>query len=69
MSTLPLSFRVRNAVVERHQLEGTDPSERSFNRAVAVKRVDREFVLSWGKRSFPVCGGKIRTSLFCSPIF
>ncbi|MFB3137550.1 MAG: hypothetical protein ACE1ZJ_06515 [Nitrospirales bacterium] len=43
MSTLPLSFRVRNAVVERHQLEGTDPSERSFNRAVAVKRVDRGY--------------------------
>jgi len=43
MSTLPLSFRVRNAVVEKHQLEGTDPSDRYFNRAVAIKRVDRGY--------------------------
>jgi hypothetical protein len=32
MTSLPLSFRVKNAVVEKHQLEGTDPSERYFNR-------------------------------------
>ena len=43
MSTLPLSFRVRNAVVEKHQLEATDPSNRYFNRSVAVKRVDRGY--------------------------
>ena len=43
MSTLPLSFRVRNAVVEKHQLEGVDPSDRYFNRAVSVKRVDRGY--------------------------
>ena len=43
MSTLPLSFKVRNAVIERHQLEGTDPSDRYFNRAVPVKRVDRGY--------------------------
>ena len=43
MSTLPLSFRVRNAVVERHQLEGTDPSARYFNRAVSIKRVERGY--------------------------
>jgi len=43
MSTLPLSFRVRNAVVEKHQLEGTDPSARYFNRAISIKRVDRGY--------------------------
>jgi len=46
MSSLPLSFRLRNAVMERHQLEGTDPSDRYFNRLVPVKRVDRGFTAS-----------------------
>ena len=43
MTSLPLSFRVRNAVVEKHQLEGTDPSDRYFNRLVPVRRVDRGY--------------------------
>ena len=43
MSTLPLSFRLINAVVERHQLEGMDPSARYFNRTISVKRVDRGY--------------------------
>ena len=46
MSSLPLSFRVRNAVMEKHQLEGTDPSDRYFNRLVPVKRVDRGYTAS-----------------------
>ena len=46
MSTLPLSFRLRNAVVEKHQLEGTDPSDRYFNRVVPVKRVNRGYTAS-----------------------
>ena len=37
MSTLPLSFK-REGVVERHQLEGTDPSDRYFNRSIQVSR-------------------------------
>ncbi len=40
MTSLPLSFRVKNAVVEKHQLEGTDPSERYFNRLIPIKRVE-----------------------------
>lgn len=40
MTTLPLSFRVRNAVIEKHQLEGTDPSDRYFNRLIPIKRVE-----------------------------
>ena len=43
MSTLPLSFRFRNAVVERHQLEGMDPSDRYFNRTIAVKQMNLEY--------------------------
>lgn len=46
MSTLPLSFRFRDAVVEKHQLEGTDPSDRYFNRIVPVKHVKRGYVAS-----------------------
>ena len=46
MSTLPLSFRFRNAVVEKHQLEGIDPSDRYFNRIVPVKHVKRGYVAS-----------------------
>ena len=52
MSTLPLSFRVRNAVVEKHQLEGIDPSDRYFNRLVLVKRVDRGFTAKVTYESF-----------------
>ena len=40
MTSLPLSFRVKNAVVEKHQLEGMDPSARYFNRMIPIKRVD-----------------------------
>ncbi|NKB81932.1 MAG: hypothetical protein GKS05_08610 [Nitrospirales bacterium] len=43
MSTLPLTFRVKNAVVEKHQLEGMDPSDRYFNRTIEVKRVDKGY--------------------------
>ena len=46
MSSLPLSFRVRNSVLEKHQLEGTDPSDRYFNRMIPVKRVDRGYTAS-----------------------
>lgn len=38
MGTLPLSFN-RQGLVERHQVEGHDPSDRYFSRAVLVSRV------------------------------
>ncbi|MEC4673296.1 MAG: hypothetical protein VST68_03835 [Nitrospirota bacterium] len=67
MSTLPLSFRVRNAVVERHQLEGTDPSDRYFNRTVSIKRVDRGYSaylmyedLEIDSRVYPTVSGAIK---------
>jgi hypothetical protein len=37
MSPLPLSLK-KDGLVERHQIEGTDPSDRYFNRAVMVNR-------------------------------
>ena len=33
-------------MVEKHQLEGTDPSDRYFNRLVPIKRVDRGYTAS-----------------------
>jgi len=37
MSTLPLMFK-KEGLVEKHQIEGVDPSDRYFNRAVLVNR-------------------------------
>lgn len=38
MSTLPLSLKKTDGVVERHQLEGNDPSDRYFSRSILVNR-------------------------------
>lgn len=37
MSSLPLLFK-KEGLVEKHQIEGVDPSDRYFNRAVLVNR-------------------------------
>ena len=37
MSTLPLMFK-KEGLVEKHQLEGVDPSDRYFSRAILVNR-------------------------------
>jgi hypothetical protein len=37
MSSLPLLFK-REGLVEKHQLEGVDPSDRYFNRTALVNR-------------------------------
>ncbi|MDH5739205.1 MAG: hypothetical protein OEY77_02645 [Nitrospira sp.] len=37
MSTLPLMFK-KEGLVEKHQVEGADPSDRYFNRAILVSR-------------------------------
>ena len=37
MSSLPLLFK-KEGLVERHQIEGVDPSDRYFNRTVLVNR-------------------------------
>ncbi|WHZ17745.1 MAG: hypothetical protein OJF52_004598 [Nitrospira sp.] len=38
MSALPLLFK-KEGLIERHQVEGIDPSDRYFNRSVLVNRV------------------------------
>jgi hypothetical protein len=38
MSSLPLMLK-KEGLVEKHQLEGVDPSERYFNRAILVNRM------------------------------
>ncbi len=43
MSTLPLSLK-KEGLVERHQIEGTDPSDRYLNRSVLVSRVAGGYV-------------------------
>jgi len=37
MSSLPLLFK-KEGLIEKHQVEGVDPSDRYFNRAVLVNR-------------------------------
>ena len=37
MSSLPLLFK-REGLVEKHQLEGVDPSDRYFNRTGLINR-------------------------------
>lgn len=37
MSTLPLMFK-KEGLVEKHQIEGVDPSDRYFSRAILVNR-------------------------------
>lgn len=37
MSTLPLMFK-KEGLVEKHQIEGVDPSDRYFNRTILVNR-------------------------------
>jgi len=44
VSALPLSLKQKDGVVERHQIEGNDPSDRYFNRSVLVSRVPQGYV-------------------------
>ena len=42
MSDLPLTFK-KEGLVERHQIEGHDPSARYFNRSVQVSRTAQAY--------------------------
>ena len=44
MSSLPFSLRKTEGVVERHQVEGNDPSERYFNRSILISRVPHGYL-------------------------
>jgi hypothetical protein len=43
MSSLPLLFK-KEGLVEKHQVEGVDPSDRYFNRAVLVNRTASGYI-------------------------
>ena len=43
MSSLPLLFK-KEGLVEKHQVEGIDPSDRYFNRAVLVNRTASGYI-------------------------
>jgi hypothetical protein len=43
VSTLPLSLKKKEGAVERHQLEGNDPSDRYFSRSILVNRVPQGY--------------------------
>lgn len=67
MSTLPLSFK-QEGIIERHQIEGNDPSDRSFNRCVLVSRTRSGYsakvtyeALSVEGQPHPTVGGAVKS--------
>jgi hypothetical protein len=46
MSTLPLSLKKKEGIVERHQIEGNDPSDRYFSRAILINRAPQGYTAS-----------------------
>jgi hypothetical protein len=43
MSSLPLLFK-KEGLIEKHQIEGVDPSDRYFNRTILVNRTSSGYV-------------------------
>jgi hypothetical protein len=56
VSTLPLSLRQKDGVVERHQIEGNDPSDRYFSRAILVSRVAHGYLAKLNYEALAVQG-------------
>ena len=55
MSGLPRLFK-KEGLIERHQVEGVDPSDRYFNRAILVNRVSAGYMGKVTYESFAVEG-------------
>ncbi len=55
MSSLPLLFK-KEGLIEKHQIEGVDPSDRYFNRAVLVNRTLSGFAAKVMYEAFTVDG-------------
>ena len=53
--SLPLSFK-KEGTVERHQVEGTDPSDRYFSRSILVNRVAQGYAGSVMYEALTVTG-------------
>lgn len=60
MSTLPLMFK-KQGLVEKHQLEGVDPSDRYFSRAVLVNRTASGYAAKVMYEALTVEGGSHST--------
>lgn len=60
MSTLPLMFK-KQGLVEKHQLEGVDPSDRYFSRAVLVNRTATGYAAKVMYEALTVEGGSHST--------
>lgn len=60
MSTLPLMFK-KEGLVERHQIEGIDPSDRYFNRAILVNRTASGYAAKVMYEAFVVESGSHST--------
>lgn len=60
MSTLPLMFK-KEGLVEKHQLEGVDPSDRYFSRAVLVNRTASGYAAKVMYEALTVEGGSHST--------
>jgi len=60
MSTLPLIFK-KEGLVERHQIEGVDPSDRYFNRAILVNRTASGYSAKVTYEAFAVESGSHST--------
>lgn len=43
MSGLPLSLKKHGGVIERHQLEGNDPSDRYFSRSILINHIPQGY--------------------------
>jgi hypothetical protein len=56
MSALPLMFK-KEGLVEKHQLEGVDPSDRYFSRAILVNRTAAGYAAKVMYEAFTVEGG------------
>jgi hypothetical protein len=53
--SLPLSFK-KEGTIERHQIEGTDPSDRSFSRSILVNRIAQGYAGSVMYEALTVTG-------------
>lgn len=62
MSALPLSLKKTDGVIERHQLEGNDPSDRYFSRAILVNRTAHGYTATVTYESLAV-DGQVQTTI------
>jgi hypothetical protein len=62
VSSLPLLFK-KEGLVERHQLEGVDPSDRYFNRSISVNRTSSGYAAKVTYEALAVESGAHHTTV------